>query len=292
MDAQQSLSEGKLEEVLLQLQEVIRNDPSNVKHRVFLFQLLTVLGQWERALTQLNLIGELDEGALAMVQTYREAILCERLRKEIFAGKRTPLVFGQPEQWMALLFDALRLTAEGQYARSQDVRYQAFELAPATKGSIGEPQQQTFEWIADADSRMGPMLEVIINGRYYWLPFHRIRAINIEAPEDMRDQVWMPAYFTLANAGETVGLIPTRYFGSEDSEDNQIRSAHKTIWQEFDADFYQGLGQRMLATDSGEYSLMDLRRIDFDTGEELTKTPQTTEKHQKNTAHEVSTADG
>jgi type VI secretion system protein ImpE len=102
----------------------------------------------------------------------------------------------------------------------------------------------------------------------------------------------MPAYFTLANGGETVGLIPTRYFGSEDSEDNQIRSAHKTIWQELDSDFYQGLGQRMMATDVGEYPLMDLRRIDFDTREELTETPQATQKHQKKPAQEVSTADG
>ena len=79
----------------------------------------------------------------------------------------------------------------------------------------------------------------------------------------------MPVYFTWANGGETVGLIPTRYSGSENSDDDQIRSAHKTIWQELDEDLYQGLGQRMLVTDVGEYSLMDLRRINFDTYEEL-----------------------
>jgi len=292
MKAQEWLSEGNLEEALLQLQEAVRNDPSDVKYRVFLFQLLTLMGQWDRALTQLQVIGELDANTLAMVQTYREAILCEGLRKEIFAGKRTPLVFGQPEQWMALLFEALRLTAEGQYAKSQDVRYQAFELAPATSGSIGDPQQQTFNWIADADSRMGPVLEVIINGRYYWLPFHRIRTINIEAPEDLRDQVWMPAYFTLANGGETVGLIPTRYPGSENSHDNQICSAHKTTWQELDADLYQGQGQRMLATDVGEYSIMDLREINLNSHEEVTETSQTSSKRRNSPSHEVSTADG
>lgn len=292
MDAQQCLSEGKLEEALLQLQEDVRNDPSNVKHRIFLFQLLTVMGQWDRALNQLNVVGEMDDSAIAMVQMYREAIHCEGLRKEIFAGKRTPVVFGEPEQWMALLFEALRLTAEGQYARSQEVRNQAFELAPETKGSIGDPQKQPFDWIADADPRMGPMLETIINGRYYWLPFHRIRTINIEAPEDMRDQVWMPAYFTLANGGETVGLIPTRYPGSEDSDDNQIRSAHKTEWQEMDTDLYAGLGQRMLVTDVGEYSIMDLRQIDFETEDQTTEPPKDSGKRQSSPVREVSTADG
>ena len=31
-----------------------------------------------------------------------------------------------------------------------------------------------FEWIADADSRLGPLLEVILEGKYYWAPFCRI----------------------------------------------------------------------------------------------------------------------
>jgi type VI secretion system protein ImpE len=279
MDVRESLAEGNLEETLRQLESSVRSDPSNVKHRVFLFQLLAVTGQWDRALTQLNVAGELDASTLAMVQTYREALLCEGLRTEVFAGKRSPVVFGQPEQWIALLFEALRLMADGHYAQSQEIRDQAFELAPATSGIFGyqdDPDSQAFNWIADADPRMGPLLEAIINGSYYWVPFHRIRTINIVAPEDMRDMVWMPAYFTWANGGETVGLIPTRYPGSEASDDDQIRTAHKTIWQELDTDVYQGLGQRMFATDVGEYALMDLRLISLNSEAE-TATPQTSE---------------
>ncbi|VAW69212.1 Protein of avirulence locus ImpE [hydrothermal vent metagenome] len=272
MDAQKSLSGGDFQETLFQLQAEIRRDPSNVKNRVFLFQLLAVLGQWDRALTQLSVIGEMDDSALAMVQMYREAILCEGMRVEVFAGKRSPVVFGKPEQWLALLLEALRLSAEGEYAQSQDIRDQAFDMAPLTSGVIVDPDEQKFNWIADADPRMGPVLEAIINGLYYWVPFHRIRTIKIEAPQDMRDMVWMPAYFTWANGGETVGLIPVRYPGSETSDDQQILSAHKTIWQEFDNGLYQGMGQRMLATDVGEYSLMDLRRIDLDTQDEDAQT--------------------
>lgn len=275
MDAQESLSTGNLEETLAQLQSMVRSEPSIVKHRVFLFQLLTVMGQWDRALTQLDVASELDDSTLAMVATYRQALQCESLRTEVFAGKCSPMVFGEPEQWMALLFEALKLTAEGQYTQAKNLREQAFELAPATSGTITDPDGISFNWIADADSRMGPMLEAIINGRYYWVPFHRIRTINIEAPEDMRDMVWMPAYFTWANGGETVGLIPTRYSGSEASDDNQILTAHKTIWQEIDTDVYQGLGQRMFATDVGEYSLMDLRVINLDTQQEDIDLPKT-----------------
>ena len=263
MDALQCVSEGKLDEALVQLQGSVRSDPSNVRYRIFLFQLLAVMGQWDRAITQLNLIGEMDASTLAMVQTYRAALLCEGFRTDVFAGKRLPLVFGKPEQWIALMFEALRLSINGQHAHSQDIRDQAFELAPVTSGTLTCPDESGFDWIADADSRMGPMLEAVIQGNYYWVPFDRIRTISLEAPEDLRDMVWMPAHFIWANGGETVGLIPTRYPGSEASDDNEILTARKTIWQEIDKDVYHGLGQRMIATDAGEYALMDLRDINL-----------------------------
>lgn len=264
MLSEQNLREGKLEEALASLQDDVRKSPSDPKLRIFLFQLLAVLGRWDRALTQLQVIGELDADALAMVQTYREALRCEALRTQIFAGKRSPLIFGQPEQWLALLVEALRLTAEEQYGQAADVRGRAFEAAPATSGHIGGEGGDAFEWIADADSRLGPVLEVIVNGNYYWVPFHRIRSIHLEEPADLRDVVWTPAFFTWTNGGEAAGLIPTRYPGSEASERNEIRFARRTEFDERPHDTYLGLGQRMLATDAGEYSLMDLRLISLD----------------------------
>ncbi len=258
MRAEECLREGKLEDALQQLQEQVRSDPSNVKHRLFLFQLLAVMGQWERALTQLNVAGELDAANLAMVQAYREVLRCEAYRSEVFAGKRIPLVLGQPEQWLALQMEAMRLGAEGNVAQSGKLRAQAFEQAPTTAGMIdGAP----FAWIADADMRLGPILEAIVNGRYYWIPFTNIHKIKIDEPTDLRDVVWMPAHFIWANGGETVGMIPTRYPESETNDDGALRMARKTEWLEITTDSYIGVGQRILTTDAGDYSLMDVRLI-------------------------------
>jgi type VI secretion system protein ImpE len=263
MLAEDRLREGDLDESLRQLQEQVRRDPANAKHRVFLFQLLAVMGQWERAMNQLNVAGELDAGALAMVQTYREALRCEVLRAEIFAGSRSPLVFGEPEEWLALLIEAQRLLAQGASEQSSAMRERALEAAPATPGTVdGAP----FEWIMDGDSRLGPVLEAIVNGRYYWIPFQRIRTIQLDAPEDLRDLVWMPAHFIWANGGESVGLVPTRYPGSETSADAEIRMGRRTAWVAQGHEAFAGLGQRMLFTDSGENSLMDIRAISLAPG--------------------------
>ncbi|MBE0618101.1 MAG: virulence protein SciE type [Proteobacteria bacterium] len=264
MIAEQSLREALLNESLAQLQQQVRTDPANAKLRVFLFQLLAVLGRWDRAHTQLNVAAELDPGALAMAQMYREAIRCEVLRGEIFRGLRSPLVFGEPEQWLALLMEALRLTAADRHREARALRDQAFDAAPASSGSIdGQP----FAWIADADTRIGPVLEAVVNGRYYWIPFHRIREIRLEEPADLRDVVWSPARFAWANGGESVGLIPTRYPETESQEDDLLRLARKTQWLEPAPELYMGLGQRMLATDAGEHAILDVREILLDVQE-------------------------
>ena len=260
MSAEQSLREGRLLDALAELQAQVRKEPANAKHRIFLFQLLAALGQWERALNQLNVVGEMDALALPMVQTYREALRCEIFRAEVFTGRRSPLIFGDPASWVALLLEALRLTAAGQHVQARTVRDQAFETAPTTAGAI---DQQPFDWIADADPRLGPVLEAIVNGRYYWIPFQRIQTIVLEKPADLRDYVWMPAHFTWANGGETVGLIPARYPDSPTSTDPLVQLGRKTEWRECDAETWLGLGQRMLTTDQGEYPLLDARRIDL-----------------------------
>ncbi|MBK1721530.1 type VI secretion system accessory protein TagJ [Thiocystis violacea] len=262
MSAEQLLAEGRLDDALAELKQAVRKDAANPRHRIFLFQLLAVQGDWERALNQLEVSGQMDPAALSMVQTYREAIRCENLRAAIFAGKRSPLIFGDPEHWLALVLESLQRTAAGQLGEAARLRDEAFAAAPATSGMIDD---QAFAWIADADPRLGPILEAVVEGRYYWIPFHRIRTIQIEAPADLRDVVWMPAYFTWANGGESVGLIPTRYPGSESSADEQIRLSRKTEWLEPTPGTYLGLGQRMLTTDAGDFSLMDVRRIDLDT---------------------------
>ena len=262
MSAEQYLKDGDITAALAALKQQIRTDASDAKKRVFLFQLLAICGDWQKALDQLNVVGELDASALPMVQTYRETIACEVLREQIFAGSRSPLIMGDPDHWIALLIQALGMYSAGQWEQGESLRDQAFEDAPTTSGTInGQP----FEWIADADTRLGPVLEAIVNGRYYWVPFHRIQKIDIEAPADLRDSVWLPVNFVWSSGGETVGFIPSRYNGSETNTDDGLKLGRKTVWQEPSANSIIGQGQRMLTTDAGDYALMDIRQIVLNT---------------------------
>jgi type VI secretion system protein ImpE len=242
------------------LSDEVRAKPGDSKLRVFMAQLLCVLGQWERALNQLDVAAELDALAVPMKQVYGEAIRCEGLRAEVFAGTRTPMVFGQPDEWLALLIESLLRQGRGEAAMAEDLRQRAFDAAPASAGTLdGQP----FEWLADADMRLGPVLEAYVNGRYYWVPFARLAHVKLEPPEDLRDGVWLPAHLQFENGGETLALVPTRYEGTEKSSDGALQLARKTEWRELRPEVWAGLGQRMWSSDAGEHALMDVREIVF-----------------------------
>jgi type VI secretion system protein ImpE len=71
----------------------------------------------------------------------------------------------------------------------------------------------------------------------------------------------MPARLEFENGGASVALIPTRYSGSQSSNDGLIALARKTVWEEIGPDTHRGLGQRILATDTDEIPLMEARTI-------------------------------
>jgi type VI secretion system protein ImpE len=240
----------------LLLQEV-RAEPADGRKRVFLAQLFILSGQWERAANQLSVLKELDAGAIPLVHAGTQLLQCERLRAEVFAGRRAPMVLGEPPAWIAQLIQALTAQAEGRASEAATLRSLAFDAATAVQGSLNG---EAFEWIADADSRIGPVIEVMLDSGYYWVPFERIRRIVFESPTDIRDLAWLPAQFTWENGGDAIGFVPTRYPGSEKGDDSLLL-AKRTEWTELGDNGFAGTGQRMLVTDAGEYGLLDLRQI-------------------------------
>jgi len=273
MSAIELLQQGDVEQALSELKRQVRDQPQDAAARIFLFQLMAVMGQWEKARTQLKVCGDLDPAAEMMVTAYTSLIGCEQLRQEIFAGRRTPLVLGEPEPWVAWMIQALERRCQGDFEAAESLRAEALEAAPATAGSIryrasGQGDQESlasdsFEWIADADMQLGPVLEAVVDGRYFWVPMNHVQSIRIEPPTDLRDMVWLPVQFTWIGGGQQLGFVPTRYYGSEASEDGAIRLARKTDWQEMPGGLSAGSGQRLLATDEKDYPILDVREIDF-----------------------------
>ena len=235
MEAENLLKEGDLDGAVASLQADIRADASNSKLRIFLFQLLCVRGEWKRAIAQLKVSAEMDPKALAMAQTYREGIVCEVYREKVFSGEKEPLIFGKPEEWIALMVEAIKANAAGRHDHAAEIRAKAFEAAPVVSGKLNG---KAFEWIADAQA-------------------------EFEEPVDLRDAVWTPANIKLANGGDIVALLPTRYAGTIEKGGPAEKLARSTNWIDLGTATFFGIGQRLYTTDIEETALMDIRSLEM-----------------------------
>ena len=241
----------------------IPRGPGDDRLRLLFARLLMFVGQWDDALSQLNAAASLDAQALLVAHTYRGLIHAEKVRAAVFAGQCSPGVIGGTKPWLAQLVTCLSLERQGHTAWAAELRIDAFEVAPEVVGSINGA---AFASIADADSRLGPVLEVIVGRSYYWAPFACIQRIAIERSRNAGQLAWLPAQFTWRTGEWSTGFIPVRYPGSEYSDDEAIRLAQKTQWQHIGEDCYAGLGQRQLGIGTQKIGILDVRDVRLSPG--------------------------
>ncbi len=258
MIVEDHIKAGRLSAALDSLQNQIRANGADARLRLSLCQLLCVMGQWDRARTQLQTLASLGgDEYKTWVDMMGQVVLGEALRREVFAGRTTPTVFGEPATWVAQLIQSL---APGDPAAQAKLREAAFDAAPATAGKINGIE---VPWIADADSRLGPILEAIMDGKYYWIPFDRISRMLIEAPTDLRHLVWIPAEVIWITGGKSALHIPVRYPGTELSTDDRLRLSRLTTWDEIGENAFRGLGQRTFAAGEQDFPILDVRTVEL-----------------------------
>lgn len=252
-----AIADGDFEAAFRLISAQVRSAPAVVDLRIALFQLAAITGDWPRAKRQLETIAALDPEAMPMARAYGAAIDAEAARGEVFAGRASPICLGAPPAWLAMLCEALRLDAQAAGAAAGELRQRALVEAEAVPGSLdGAP----FAWIMDADIRLGPVLELIVEDRYRWLPLAAVRELRADPPQDHTDLVWRKVTVTLVAGGELPAFVPARYPGSETAADPRLRLARLTSWQDGPGG-QQGMGQRLLATDSADHAFLDLRHL-------------------------------
>ncbi|HEX8240435.1 MAG TPA: type VI secretion system accessory protein TagJ [Allosphingosinicella sp.] len=259
-NADERLREGDLEGARAALTEKVRASPGDPGARMFLFQLLCVTGEWEKARKQLETLAQLSPEARMLSVVYGQAIAAEALRADVFAGRAAAPVLAGGE-WTQGLSTALHLFAVGETAAAGDARDSALDQAPDTPGHVDGTR---FDWIADADSRFGPCFEAIVGGRYGLIAFDAVERIESEGPRDLRDIVWCPVQVAFRQGTSVAAFLPVRYPGTENSSDDVERLARSTGWHA-GPDGETGSGQHVwMLSDGEERGLLSMRSLSFD----------------------------
>lgn len=258
--AESRLRAGDLTGALEALSAQVRSMPSDAAARVFLFQLLAATGQWGRARIQLEASQQLDAGNAILGAMYEGLLSVEEQRTAFFAGEGMPVLHSSGD-WMELLAQAVLFDAQEERVSASQARAQAFALAPATPGMLdGTP----FAWLADADPRFGPCLEMLVEGAYAWVACSELASLQLEPPMSLCDTLWVPAVIGWHDGRQSHGFVFGRYPGSERAHDAALQLGRRTEWTGSEGDGWRGCGQRMLASDTKEHALLDVRRLTFD----------------------------
>lgn len=268
MSAQQLLADGKIEEALAEVQQFLRAKPADAASRAFLAQLLMVQGEWERAAKQVDSLAQINPHMAVEAQIARQCLVCETQRARVFERGADPTIMGEPDEWIGSLVGANKALVAGRLDKAAELRDAAFAGAPATGGRAGgEP----FEWLADADERLGPVLEAFLQGTYYWIPVHRVARLEITAPKYLQDIVWASVTIATTAGGTVAGLMPVRYPGAPGPEDAH-RLARATSFETVGdgaegGGVRIGHGQRAWITDGADLPMLEAGVIEFDHAE-------------------------
>jgi type VI secretion system protein ImpE len=287
-----------LGDTLAQVEASVRKEPSQDKHRWALVEILCVMGHWERALRQLQALVKLAPQWQSQAHLVRGLIRAETQRNAVFSGAQMPVPVIDLPDWMHDLAHALHHNARGEHPQADLLRTSALERAPTSAGTcsvhqlpIAAPtahapprtaaaQEHSFEWLADSDTRLGPVCEVMAAGAYRWLAFADIAHLHLEAPTRLLDLVWLPAKMQLrggpAASREIHGYLPARYplVSTETNEttaattpapghasDDALLLARITRWHDVGDTGVFAQGQKTWMTEGIDWPLLDIREI-------------------------------
>lgn len=254
------LDAGKLGEAIEELTREVKAHPADASLRTFLFELLCFAGEWDRAEKQLDAIGHQNVKTEVGVQVYRNNLKAERDRRKLYADGLQPHFLGEPPAYVDLQLAAINRVREGNVAEAREALDRAEEQRPALSGTFnGTP----FEDFRDWDDLLGPVLELILNGQYTWLPFEQIQHMEISAPKTMRDLIWASARLQARDG--TVGevYVPALYAGSHESQNDQVRLGRMTDWRKLSDDLSLAVGLRLFLVDGDDKPLFEARSVEF-----------------------------
>jgi type VI secretion system protein ImpE len=232
MVARQLFEAGKVTEAIQALGAYLRDHPTDVKQRTFLFELLCFAGQYDRAGKQLSVLAQGSKETELGAILYYSALHAEKTRQDLFQKQEFPKHDQGDES--------------------------------AFSGTLnGKP----FQSISDADPDIGPRLELYAAGAYMWLPFRHLASVRMEPPKQLRDMLWAPAFVTAgpsfkeADLGEV--LIPVIYPFSWKHPDESVWLGRLTAWGEDDQGTQYPSGQKIFIVDGEEIPLLEIRSLEF-----------------------------
>jgi type VI secretion system protein ImpE len=262
MDALELFRAGKLREAVAACIQQVQNQPTKPDARDLLAQLLCFLGDWERADKHLDVLSTQFPDRGVAVATIRQLIRAAGARQQFFEEGRLPEFVTSPPEYLQRHLEASICLRGGDAAEAARLLAQAEEARPRRSGRCGDA---AFSDLRDADDLTSSFFEAFTsNGKYYWLPFERVRRITLFRVESPLDVLWRRCQIEVQDGPNGVVYLPQLYVDSAKAEDELLRVGQSTEWRGADGEPVRGVGHRILWIDNDVRPLVNIDSITFD----------------------------
>ena len=258
MDTKELIRAGKLSEARQSLIGSVKSSPGDSGLRVLLFQVLSLMGDWEKAERHIDIVAAQDVKAEAGVLSYRNLLHAERIRQEVNQFERRPDFLPKTPPYAEKYFLALEQIRQGDLKTAEEIFDQLEEDRPRVSGTInGNP----FVDVRETDSYLLFFIEAFVHERYVWIPFESIREMVLQTPKSLFDLIWIPAHITAWDGLTLNCFLPVVYPGSAFADDDRIKMGRMTDWHPLGAKFYRGMGQHVYLFGEEEVPLLEIREL-------------------------------
>ncbi|GGF57721.1 hypothetical protein GCM10007301_16790 [Azorhizobium oxalatiphilum] len=256
--------EGNLAGAIAAMNQQVKEKPTDIAVRSQLAELLCVSGDLERAERMFEAIAQQDPKTALQVGSLRQLLRASMARKQVFREGRAPELLATPPEHVTLRLEALVQLRAGQSAEASASLARAEDLRPQISGKHDDVAFSDFR---DLDDLLAGILEVMTTtGKYYWVPMEQVEALEFDAPKRMLDTAWRMAQISVRGGPQGEVAIPAIYPQRVEAPvADAVLLGRETNWDEVASECVLGEGLRTFLVGDESLTLLQLRRLEFDT---------------------------
>ncbi|HDH05838.1 MAG TPA: hypothetical protein ENH01_09030 [Nitrospirae bacterium] len=266
MDSRELIKAGKLSDARKQLVEEVKSSPADMGRRTMLFQAHSLLGEWDRAERQLDVIAAQDPDRDTGVQVYKNLLSAEKERLEAYNNDRRPSFMPEPPPYLEMYYAARNKLVENRIEEAKELFDKIDAQIPDISGTVNG---KNFAGFRDTDIFVSLFLEAIVHERYILIPFEKIRELSISRPKTFSDLIWISANITTWEGLTLNCFLPVLYFDSFKHGDDRVKLGRMTDWTPLGGPFSRGVGQRVFHVGEEDVPILEIREVIFKAPESI-----------------------
>jgi type VI secretion system protein ImpE len=260
MDARELIRAGKLGEARARLVAEVKAAPADAGRRTLLFQVLCLLGEWDKAARHLDTVAAQNLQSEVAAHAYRNLVQAEKQREEVFTANRRPAFMPEMPAYAEAFFGVWELIAGGRFKEAEAAHASIFEKMPLPSGTLNSTP---FTGFRDTHSFLAPFLETFVHDRYVWVPISAVRELTFAPPKTLFDTMWMTCHLTTWEGLAMNCCLPVLYPLSHRHEDDRVKLGRMTDWTSAGGLFVRAQGQHVFEVGGEDVNLLDIRELVF-----------------------------